>query len=344
MKKFERFFGALLALIAVVMLLPVQALAAGRIDLNHEETLTISYQDGDVPLAGAKFSIYLVATVDEYGELTTTEDFAQFHVNIRGENDEVWKTLASTLEGYVLRDGVTPTDTGKTDSEGRLTLPTGENRLTAGLYLVLGSRHSQRGSIYDAQPFMVLLPTLDKEANDWLYDVVVHPKFDKHDKPGGSDDDSITRKVLKVWKDDGHEKERPKEAIVQLLRDGKVYETVTLNKANNWRHTWSKLDHDYTWTVVEQELDNYYTEVDREGITFVVTNTYTEDIPDNPPPTGPSSPAEPMQPTEPTPSKPNEPTLPQTGQLWWPVPVLMVAGLLLVVIGLIRRRGDSDEA
>ena len=149
----------LILFLLVALMLPVTAYAAGSIDKDLAVSLTISYQDGDVPLAGAKFSIHLVATVDEYGELTTTEDFAQFHVNIRGENDEAWKTLASTLEGYVLRDGVTPTDTGKTDSEGRLTLPTGENRLTAGLYLVLGSRHSQRGSIYDAQPFMVLLPT-----------------------------------------------------------------------------------------------------------------------------------------------------------------------------------------
>ena len=30
--------------------------------------------------------------------------------------------------------------------------------------------------------------------------------------------------------------------------------------------------------------------------------------------------------------------LPQTGQLWWPVPVLIAAGLLLIVLGVFRRR------
>lgn len=168
-------------------------------------------------------------------------------------------------------------------------------------------------------------------------DVIVHPKFDKHDEPGGPDDDTITRKVLKVWKDDSNEKERPKEVIVQLLRDGKVYDTVTLNKANNWRHTWNNLDASYRWTIVEKELDDYTVEVTREGITFVVTNTYTDDIPDNPPPTGPTTP------TDPTPPKPGKPTLPQTGQLWWPVPVLTAAGLLLVIAGLLRRRGAENE-
>lgn len=33
--------------------------------------------------------------------------------------------------------------------------------------------------------------------------------------------------------------------------------------------------------------------------------------------------------------------LPQTGQLWWPVPMLIFAGLLCIVVGLIRRRGTN---
>lgn len=35
--------------------------------------------------------------------------------------------------------------------------------------------------------------------------------------------------------------------------------------------------------------------------------------------------------------------LPQTGVLWWPVPVLSFAGLLMILLGMIRRRGEEDE-
>lgn len=36
--------------------------------------------------------------------------------------------------------------------------------------------------------------------------------------------------------------------------------------------------------------------------------------------------------------------LPQTGQLWWPVPFLAGGGLFLMLVGLIRRRGgEYDE-
>ena len=112
-----------------------------------------------------------------------------------------------------------------------------------------------------------------------------------------------------------------------------VYDTVTLNSKNNWRYTWANLDNAYRWTVVEKEMEEYTAEVTREGNTFYVTNSFSEDIPDEPTPT-----------TKPdTPTTPGKPTLPQTGQLWWPVPVLIAAGLLFIVIGLLRRRGAADE-
>ena len=56
------------------------------IDLDREAALTISYQDGSAPLSGAEFRIYLVASVDETGELTPTDDFDSFQVDIRGKN------------------------------------------------------------------------------------------------------------------------------------------------------------------------------------------------------------------------------------------------------------------
>ena len=109
----------LILFLLVALMLPVTAYAAGSIDKDLAVSLTISYQDGKMPLVGAEFSIYQVATVDEYGELTTTNNFKQFNVDIRGKNDAAWKTLASTLEGYVLRDNIMPTDSGKTGQDGK---------------------------------------------------------------------------------------------------------------------------------------------------------------------------------------------------------------------------------
>lgn len=312
-------------LLLMLLVLSTAAYAAGMIDAQREVTLAISYQDGDTHLVGAEFCAFLVATADDVGELTATDTFAQFNVDIQGRNDAAWKTLASTLEGYVLRDGIAPTDSGKTDKDGTLTFPTGDGKLVMGLYLVLGQRHTQDGYRYDAAPFMVMLPTQDAAENEWLYDVTVTPKYDSAKLPDTPT--TVTRKVLKVWNDADNESQRPKEIIVQLLRDGEVYDTVTLNAANNWRYAWAELDDSYTWTVAEKECKGYTVRVERNGITFVITNTA---LPDEPKP--------------PKPSTPDKPSLPQTGQLWWPVPILLLVGLMLVVIGLFLRKRSKDNA
>lgn len=337
---------ALLLTLAAVLALPMNALAAGAIDLTRDVRLSLTCQNGETALAGAQFSIYLVATVNAYGELTAADAFRDYSVDIRGKNDAAWRTLADTLEGYVLRDGIAPADSGKTDALGRLTFPTGSGRLTPGLYLVVGQRHTQNGTRYDPSPFMALLPSQDTQANQWVYNVAAAPKSDKSDIPETPEDDTVSRRVLKVWKDSGDD--RPQSITVQLLRDGKVCDTVTLSEKNNWRYSWSDLDAGYTWRVVEQSVpDGYSVSVSREGVTFVITNTSAEaELPEEPDtPDLPDTPEQPSKPGTPdSPDTPKKPTLPQTGQLWWPVPVLAASGLLLIAAGLLRRRGDADEA
>lgn len=320
MKHRKRLFTLLLSLLTTLPLLAVSALAAGSIHLNQPVSLTLSYQENGVPLVGAAFSAYQIATVDEVGELTTTEPFQVFHVDIRGKNDAAWHLLASTLEGYILRDNVTPTAQGVTDENGQLTWPAEGKVLPQGLYLVLGERHTQDGYIYDPTPFLVLLPSVDKERNDYLYDVTADVKHQSEKIPDTPT--TVTRKAQKVWKDDGHENERPQEVVAQLLKNGEIYDTVTLSAENNWRYTWTGLDSAAKWNVTERELSHYTVTVAQESTTFVLTNTYQGSTP--------STPA-------------NSGKLPQTGQLWWPVPALFSAGLLCVLIGALRRRGTGDE-
>ncbi len=321
----KKIFKQVALLLLILLMLPVAAYAAGKIDLDRDAALSVSYIDEDTPLVGAEFRIYLVATADEFGTLTTVDTFQQFHVDIQGENDAAWKSLAATLEGYVLRDDIAPTDSGRTDQDGNLRFPTGEKKLTMGLYLVLGQRHTQGGYRYDASPFMVMLPSQDTAENEWLYEVAVTPKCESTVIPDIPT--TVTRKVLKVWDDANNKSARPKEITVQLLRDGEVYDTVVLNAENNWRYVWNELDDSYTWTVAEQACEGYTVRVEQDGITFVITNTA---VPGEPKPTEPS--------------KPNKPSLPNTGQLWWPVPMLLLAGLVFVGIGLFRRRKSGTDA
>ena len=323
----------ILALLAAVLcLLTNVAQAAGSIDLTRKPTLTLTYRDGKTALSGAQFSIYRVADADETGELTVRSEFDEFDLDIRGKNDRRWREMAQTLESYVLRRELTPADSGKTDKTGMLTFPTQGKTLAAGLYLVIGERHTQGGNDYDAEPFFVLLPTQDLENNEWVYDVSANVKFGKTPVP--DDGDTVTRKVLKVWDDDGAEDSRPREITVELLRNGKVYDTVKLSEKNNWRYTWLDLDADARWSVTEKTISGYTVSITREGITFVVTNTKKPDRTDTP-----DTPVKPSNPSKP--SSPAKPTLPQTGAVWWHVEALALSGLVFLILGALDRKTEA---
>ena len=322
----------LVLLAAVLCLLTSVAQAAGSIDLTRKPTLTLTYRDGKTALSGAKFSIYRVADADETGELTVRSELDEFDLDIRGKNDRRWREMAQTLESYVLRRELTPADSGKTDKTGMLTFPTQGKTLAAGLYLVIGERHTQGGNGYDAEPFFVLLPTQDLENNEWVYDVSANVKFGKTPVP--DDGDTVTRKVLKVWDDDGAEDSRPQEITVELHRNGKEYDTVKLSEKNNWRYTWLDLDADARWSVTEKTVSGYTVSITREGITFVVTNTKKPDRTDTP-----DTPVKPSNPSKP--SSPAKPTLPQTGAVWWHVEALALSGLVFLILGALDRKTEA---
>ena len=136
---------------------------------------------------------------------------------------------------------------------------------------------------------------------------------------------------MKIWKDEGNEEKRPQNITVQLLCDGEIYNEQVLNTANHWSYTWEGLDAAHDWQLTEKAVpDDYMVAVTQQGITFTVTNTN-----DNPPSTV-STP----------PSTPGKPTLPQTGMLWWPVPVLAGEGALFLFFGvfLLLRGKDGADA
>ena len=95
----------------------------------------------------------------------------------------------------------------------------------------------------------------------------------------GPDPSTVDVTVKKEWKlDDGGT--RPDSVTVELLKDGEVDKTVTLNEANGWSYTWSDLSADYTWTVQEVNVPEGFTStITQAGNVFVITN---DDKPEEP--------------------------------------------------------------
>lgn len=70
-------------------------------------------------------------------------------------------------------------------------------------------------------------------------------------------------------------------ATINLIADGKVVDTITLNEENEWKHTFadlpkydSKDGHEIVYTITEDALENYKTEISGDAQNgFTVTNT-----------------------------------------------------------------------
>ena len=167
--------------------------------------------------------------------------------------------------------------------------------LESGIYLVVGKEVFQDGVFYMPQVSLVSLS--GNLSVDLKYETSVKPS---------------RIHVLKVWKRD-NKKSRPKSIEVCLLRsDGIVVDKVKLNSDNQWSTTWENLSTSYTYSVMETSVPSGYKEsCTREKDTIVLTNTgnFTDKV-----------------------EKKDE-VLPNSGQLWWPVPVLLFVGLVLFGLG-----------
>lgn len=116
--------------------------------------------------------------------------------------------------------------------------------------------------------------------------------------------------VRKVWNDDGNN--RPSSVTIRLDNEDGEYDSVILSDANEWRYTWTSLDATKKWSVKEIDVPSEYKDTySSQGLNFTVTNTKK---------------------------------LIQTGQLNWPVPVLIFAGAFLISAGIIlKTTGKKDE-
>ena len=276
----------IITLCATVLLILACSLTVFAQDFDPENigsiSVTLTEQHDKEPIVGAELSVYYVATIviDADGKLTYdyTEDFKKFHIAL----DDM--SLATKLDAFVAQNSV-PSIKIITNAEGTAMC----DELPLGLYFV-----KQTGVVEgfsSCTPFVVTVPGMN--ADGYVYEVNASPKTEV------ARSTSIT--IKKVWNTDASI-EVADHVTVQLLQNGNVVKTATLNAENNWQVTYTGMPESDVYSIKEINVPKGFAATySQTGYVFTVTNTST---------------------------------LIQTGQLIWPIPVLAVGGMLLIAVGI----------
>lgn len=254
-------------------------------DANIRLTL-ISSDEAKKPAAGAEVTLYKFADLEVSGaayDFKLASGYESLTVDPNGAFD---KKKAQRVADFVSANSMSG-DTYTSDDAGTINA-TG---LKGGVYLAVETKTPDRFTTFD--PFVITLPYFS--SGSFVYDTEAEPKF-TYSPP-------VDISVTKKWNDDGSS--RPSSVKVTLSNEDGDFDTVELNKENNWKHTWTGMDPDKTWSVKEVNVPSGYTVTyANSGFDFTVTNTAK---------------------------------LVQTGQLNWPIPVLLFIGLFLISAGIIVR-------
>ncbi len=300
-------------------------------------------------VSGVEFSVYKAAVKNSEGEFELTGVFEDYPVSLKKISDSAaMQDAANTLENYAVLDKLTPVGKGVTDDSGSVTIEGAES----GLYLITGKRFIENGSWVIPSPMLVEFTDDDISGGS----IDIHPKFSLTKLPQENPAEYGVKKEWDILEQ--FEYARPEAVKVEIYEDGELSETVTLDESNSWEYYWQG-NSEHEWRVKEIEIAQDYTVVYRANETlYQIENTYsiTEGGGDNnesKPESTPDTPSESKTDSTPdtgigkdessktsteeskteTSSTPDTP-LPQTGSLWWPVPVMGGAGLILVAAGV----------
>jgi hypothetical protein len=245
-------------------------------------SVTLTEQYKNEPIIGAELSVYRVATVQLNINGNLSYVYTDAFENSGIEIDD--PALASKLDAFVQERPISSIQI-TTDANGTAVC----EDLALGLYFV-----RQSGAVdgfAPCTPFVVTLPGVN--ADGYMYDVNASPKTEVAKLT------SIT--IKKVWNTDAST-EASDHVTVQLLRNGNVIQTATLDASNNWQVTYTDLPESDAYSIKEINVPEGFTATySQSGYVFTVTNTST---------------------------------LIQTGQLIWPIPVLATCGMLLLAVGV----------
>ena len=296
-------------------LMPYQVMATSTSDAvepmipEKECSLTISYCYGETAFSGIEVKLYQIAEVSADFQYTLTQTFESSGLILDGiRTADEWNVVRSTLETHILADNIAPEFTAVTNADGQVNF----GALKTGMYLAIVTQGEGQNLRYRFDSALIALPGLGPDGR-WQYQVSVKAKGEA--LPPVEPDKVTELKVLKLWKGDERQENRPKQVEIEIFRNGISYETVILSEENHWSYSWKAKDDGAGWAVVERNVpEGYVMTVAVRETSFIVTNTWGSGDSGDPPKTG------------------------DTTNVLLYILLMTVSGTMLMILGITRKR------
>lgn len=353
--------AALIAVVFILLSLPFSPAVHGAaipdfsdVDPDRQGSIRVSLQDVDGNLvSGGTLTVYAAARITRGtpNALTLTEAFSGWEKGVMSLYED--QDSAEDLAAYAAGHGVQPTQTVQNET-GSLTFP----ELAPGVYLLAQGENAPN---YESMtPFLVYVP--QAENGSIVYDVTAEPKPITPLPPAEL---RITAEKLVEVRNGSASSETPFSFILTpespeapMPRNteaiyNKANGSMTMTRRGPGEVDFGLLPLDfsddgavYVYTLREIKGTALYYDYDVSVFTYTVkvtmnrgTKTLEVDctvadengksvdratftnIYDNP-----------------------ETPIPRTGQLWWPVGVMLASGVSLLVFGFERRRRDKEDS
>ncbi len=211
----------------------------------HDIKVQMQTTDHYEYIAGSAFSNSTACNWSGWNDNATIENKKELHLNYSGTANEFGSIYQSTTDDFRILDA--------------------EDKGWSQLYI---------RQCKDAKHSRLTSPKQDLGEQNLcnLFSTIMMIHVVNEPEVGLPDPSIVDITVKKEWKlDNGGTKSDS--VTVELLKNGIVDKTVTLNENNNWSHTWSGLSPDYNWTVRESNVPNGFTStVKHTGNIFVIIN------------------------------------------------------------------------
>ena len=283
------------------------------------------------PVEGMKLSLYRVAEYENTGSLSLTETFLAYPVSLEQTEQAGWQGAADTLAACIRRDGIKADAVAEAKADKKVCF----TRLFSGLYLVMGQplevQEEKKTQVYTPQVALIALPDASKETVPAQITAVL-----KYEKKEADTKTYNKLQVVKVWKQDD-KKNRPDAIQVELLQtDAKGNTTIadrqTLDENNQWSYTWEKLSAKAHWSVTDSTGTLWVYRKHQKRRRYRRADQYSPKSSTDP--AGGYSPGQTKEPSK---------KLPQTGQRWWPIPLLLLAGICCLLSGRALRQSAQEK-